>query len=287
VPLVLATGAPTASGHSYADEPGVRHVYPQVYRRLMQPGARFVYYRGRRATALGVPGPGYFGCGVLGSSHDAPDGQLVSEILDCVEFTALVGVRNSDGRYFEEAADRNPNYWRRGVRHVEEHVFDEILSAADREGESLGDDDHVNDVGNPPRRRGSSAPQYGRDPDALVEVERFAVDVALSKLCQRHGDDAVHEMPRNNPGFDIRVDTPDGELHVEVKGTRQREPVFFLSEGERAHSERIENRYLLCVVSAIDLTSRAHEVRWHEGPITADDFDLRPRQWQARLSPAR
>jgi len=48
MPLILASNVATESGHSYADRTGISYEFPMVYRRQMQTGERFVYYRGRR-----------------------------------------------------------------------------------------------------------------------------------------------------------------------------------------------------------------------------------------------
>ena len=61
------------------------------------------------------------------------------------------------------------------------------------------------------------------DPDAAAThaqettfVERCAVDAVLAHE-KRLGHDA-HEMVRNNPGYDVESDTPEGLDFIEVKG---------------------------------------------------------------------
>jgi len=54
MPLILATGAATESGHDYADVIGVSYEYPKAYRGIVRRGEVFVYYRGRRLPAGGT-----------------------------------------------------------------------------------------------------------------------------------------------------------------------------------------------------------------------------------------
>lgn len=48
MPLVLAENEATESGISCHDRTGVSYQFPKMYRRLIQPGERFVYYKGRK-----------------------------------------------------------------------------------------------------------------------------------------------------------------------------------------------------------------------------------------------
>lgn len=47
MPLVLAENERSESGIRYADRTGVSYQFPRIYRGLLRPGERFVYYRGR------------------------------------------------------------------------------------------------------------------------------------------------------------------------------------------------------------------------------------------------
>jgi hypothetical protein len=101
-------------------------------------------------------------------------------------------------------------------------------------------------------------------------------------LLSEYGSDAVREMPRNNKGFDICVVTADGELHVEVKGTRSPEPVFLMTQAELLHSQQAPS-YRLIVVHAIDLAAGRRRTVSHHGPIAPDVLGLRPMQWAGSL----
>lgn len=269
--LVLATGAPTASGHAYDDVVGVRYEFPRAYRRLMTPGSSFVYYRGRRAASVGLPGPAYFGTGVVGLITELGGTDLSAEILDYAEFGTPVSIRDAQGSYYEAAAATNRRYWLRGVRPIDDYTLAAIVAASDGAGGREPD-------------TAAKGPAYAASKAELDAVERYSVDVALALLAEGFGREAVTEMPRNNPGFDILVRLSDAELHVEVKGTRRPWPVFFMSEGERLHSVRHAPTYRLCVISNIDLVAASHVVHWHRGAVANPPFEMAPRQWQVRLA---
>src|SRR4051812_15161292 len=108
MPLVFAENEATESGIAYDDRTGISYQYPSRYRRLIQPGERFVYYRGRRSKAGTRIPQVYFGCGVVGNI--APDGgdggRLVCEVLDYKPFAHPISFKNPQGKYFENGADR-------------------------------------------------------------------------------------------------------------------------------------------------------------------------------------
>lgn len=279
--LVLTTGAPTASGHDYADVPGVRHAFPRRYRRQMQPGTPFLYYRGRRAAALRLPGKVYFGSAVLGAAPDTGEATLLAEVLDYVEFDEPVSIRRPDGEYFERAAVGNTSYWRRGVRTVDDAVVAAILDRA-RVLAFATSPDHAASAA-PAASSGKRRAHYAKSKALMDAVERYSVDVVLALLEDEFSPECVEEMPHGNPGFDVLVSRDGSDLHVEVKGTRQKRPVFFLSEGERLHSERQAPNYRLCVVSGIELECGTHQVHWHHDGVQAPQVELKPRQWEAEL----
>lgn len=109
------------------------------------------------------------------------------------------------------------------------------------------------------------------DPEAAARhareterVERAAVDAVLA--IERSLGHEPREMPRNNPGYDIESDTPQGLDFIEVKGritgaddfivTRQ-EIVTLLNKGERA----------VLAIAEVDTDGTAH-VRYVRQPMT-------------------
>ncbi len=154
----------------------------------MKPGTPFVYYRGRRALALGLSGPGYFGSGVVGDTLQTTNNRTVSEIVDVIAFDHLVALRDAAGRYFEPLAHTQPGYWRTGVRVIEAETMARILAAA---GEPFAQ------VLLEPGAVSNTTPQnaavdevtavYGSDFVLNAAVERYAVDLTLTMLRADYG----------------------------------------------------------------------------------------------------
>jgi hypothetical protein len=136
--LVLVENERTAGGHydSWQDHTGEFYHFPNVYRTLMQPGERFVYYRGVRQKGGGRrPAPEYFGCGVIDEvwlditvPPDAPKRtwKWFCSISDFVPFSAPVPWARSGQPL--EAIHRN--LFGNGVRRISEELYQEILRMA-------------------------------------------------------------------------------------------------------------------------------------------------------------
>lgn len=267
MPIVLATGAPTASGHSYDDVLGAKYEFPPKYRKLVTPGEPFVYYRGRRGYREGQPG--YFGAGVVGSVDRSSRGErLVAELHDVEIFEDSVPIKSVDDIYLETGGQRGVN-WANGVRRISTEAMARILQAATTSG---------------PAQTGSGRVARGYSwPRESAPLERYSITVALRMLAEKFGSDAVQEMPPGNPGFDIRVTLPIGDLHVEVKGTVLPDPVFHLSEGQRRHAHALGDRFWLVVVYRVRLGARTHEVVTLTGPLDPSKVDLRAEGWAGRV----
>ena len=269
-PIVLASNRTTASGHIYADRTGISYEYPTRYRGLVLPGARFVYYRSREHDAP----PGYFGAGVIGgvrTSHSDPS-RLECSILDFRPFDRLVAFKDSAGNYLEAHGDRR-GYYQVGVRRITDAELSSILTLAQVASPAA----EIAVRGLPPAQARLGASEAAR------QVEDYAVDRAVEILHTRYPASVVRVMPRNNPGYDIRVTDDAGSLVrlVEVKGTGQPQPVFFMSEGERAFSATQADRYTLIVVYNIDLEAETHLLAEQPGEVRAGQ--LTPVTWSGRL----
>lgn len=272
--LVFATSEETESGIRYDDRTGVSYEFPPMYRRIVLPGTPFLYYRGRRRLGGGRQAQVYFGAGVVGkvSPSTVNPGRLACDILDFAPFETLVPFRRADGSPLEPDGDRR-GYYQRGVRPISDPVYQEIVQAG------LGQ--------TPASQREPSS--VGFAPAALARlVEDYAVAVAVEQLRVEYPDAEVVTMPRNNPGYDLRVEH-DGRIlrYAEVKGTQSSVPQFFISEGERAFSLAYSSLYSLIIVSRIDLQRRVHRTWTHQGSVTNESFELKPTQWKGRLRGSR
>ena len=130
MPLVLTQNEETESGHSYDDVLGVRYEFPRRYERLVVPGARFVYYRGRRRLDGGIGPQLYLGHGVVGRVTDTRAGRLKCAIEGFRRFDPPVPFK-VEGDYLEQrAAEYGPNaglYFRAGVREIDDATYRRIL----------------------------------------------------------------------------------------------------------------------------------------------------------------
>lgn len=268
MPVVFVTDAPTASGHKYNDVLGKQYEFPQRYRHLVAQGDTFVYYRGSRGSADGTAG--YFGAGVVGRVGDSSDPtQLIAEVHDVELFDVPVPIKTSDGAYWETGTTKRTN-WQNGVRRISEEVLagvlgEVVLPAAPAAPFAAG--------------RAFASPAHAS------ALERYSVNVAMRILADEFGTAAVMEMPPANPGYDVVVERPGADLHVEVKGTILPDPVFHLSEGQRQHAAALEADFRLIVVYQVSLRQGTHEVVVLDGPLDAAKVDLQPEAWTGRAPP--
>jgi Domain of unknown function (DUF3883) len=274
MPLVFSENEATESGITYEDRTGIAYQYPTIYRRLIRPGERFVYYKGRRKRGGGRMPQVYFGAGIVGSVGPDPShsGRMVCSVLDYWPFRTPVPFKEKTGGYFESGAERR-GYFQRGVRVISEEDLERITEAAGK----LGSDPKSNEsypLG--PERRSGLA--YA-SPDKILEVESFAIEAALKEIARRWEDVRVQVQPRNNPGFDILVRPGEKVVYVEVKGTERCIPQFFITDGEIQFSVRHPSQFALLVIYGINRSSGAYKILWHDGAISDKTFKLKPVQW--------
>ncbi len=268
MPLVLATGAATESGHTYADVLGLVYEYPRRYRNLIQPGEVFVYYRGRRRDVGGTQPQVYLGCGTIGatSAGSKPD-RMRCEILSYTPFLDPVPFKKADGSHLEPGGSRR-GYFQPGVRRVDPETWEGIVWAATSPTGRLPDNAHAAYV----------PTVLGR------EIEKISRREVLELLRRRDDVLDVSEMPYNHPGYDIRATTATGPLYVEVKGTQGLAPGFFLTEGERRFAAAHPADYLLAVVTGIDpATGASVDIHLLDEPPDSTNAALRPYQWRGEL----
>lgn len=270
MPLVLVENEVTVSGHAYDDQTGVTYEFPDSYRGLVRPGECFVYYRGRQTRSGRRQPQVYFGTGIIGELHlSSTKGRLRCDILDYLSLPEPVPFRTSTG-YYEPVPSPPGYYFVKGVRLVDDQVYNRILMAAGLADLRTPDD--------PPGLN-----SHGRQSDSELRrrIEDYAVTVALAYTHERFPGEQVDLQVRNNPGFDILVAA--GQHYCEVKGSLKGTPVFFISEGERQFSHAHAARYTLVVVYDIDLEGSRHRVAVHDGAVGGDDVRLQPTQWAGRL----
>ena len=116
--------------------------YPSVYKEILTPGCKVIYYKGKMrnksfADQRLSPEPHYFGIAVIGESIVDPDGQRnerYCEILNYQEFEEAVPHKIND-EYLEQIPDaKASNYWRFGVREINRKTYDRICELAKLKG---------------------------------------------------------------------------------------------------------------------------------------------------------
>ena len=129
MPLILASNDATESGISYDDRTGVSYEYPSRYRKIIVPGERFIYYRGRRRKDGGRQPQVYFGRGVIGTiGPSSIPGRLVCQIVDFERFPRPVPFRGKNG-HLEPGGSRS-GYYQPGVRPITDETYSEICGAS-------------------------------------------------------------------------------------------------------------------------------------------------------------
>ena len=101
-----------------------------MYRNLIRPGMRFVYYRGRKSAGGRRPQV-YFGTGAIGEvgvDRKSPN-RLVCEVLDYLPFARPVPFKQEGSGYLEHGGVRR-GYYQRGVRVISHAEYATILLAA-------------------------------------------------------------------------------------------------------------------------------------------------------------
>jgi hypothetical protein len=135
--LVLAENEATASEHTWRDVTGERYHFPNVYRNMVVPGVRFVYYRGSRRASGRRATPEYFGCGVVGDVYvdaDTTNASItgrkwIAEIADYQPFGSPVPFR-TNGMYSELLSDVAPrNRWGTGVRKISSKAYEFLITS--------------------------------------------------------------------------------------------------------------------------------------------------------------
>jgi hypothetical protein len=280
VPLVLAMNESSESGIEYQDIPYFSYEYPSRYRKRVQPGTPFVYYRGRRKPGGGRQPQVYLGTGVIGEIRPSETvGRFVCEIEDGEPFVSPLPFKSEDGEPLEPGGTRS-GYYVEGVRVVSEEIFVGILTRA----ETLEALPGRPPLGSSGRKNGEMSRSGGglyASPSAGREVEIQSRAVIAELLEAKHPGARVDQMPTNHPGYDLETDIP-GLRYVEVKGTQAGIPRFLLSEGERLFGLAHSDEYRLFVVFGMELHSRSHRgIATARAPLTK--AQLTPFQWAGVL----
>ena len=131
----------------WADKTGQSYHFPKRYRAILAEGTVVLYYKGRMTDKvfsgerLSIA-PHYFGVARIGKVY--PDknsikGDFFSVIDDFRSFEHAVPIKH-EGQYLEPIPPNlKSNYWRNGVRQIDQVSFDKIYSLAVLTSEQIDD----------------------------------------------------------------------------------------------------------------------------------------------------
>ena len=118
------------------DRTGEVYHFPKRYRDLLLPGERVIYYKGRMKdksfeASRFSKSPHYFGNAEIGTIISINnDKELLAEIINFRPFEKAVDFQK-DNEYLEKIPkSKETNYWRDGVRKIDEDTYNAILQLA-------------------------------------------------------------------------------------------------------------------------------------------------------------
>ncbi|MCG7578808.1 hypothetical protein [Mycolicibacterium sp. OfavD-34-C] len=268
MPLVLTQNLKNAvTGYEYADELGTSYEYPTRYRSLIQPGEKFVYYRGKLNVDGSIQVPHYFGTGVVGSV--APSGNKLRCSVERYEpFDSIVPFKDARG-YLEPEANERPSrevglHFQTGVRYISDDVYNRIVAAGLRREPTKKV--AVRRVGKP----GTTTKRF----DPQEKIRQIALQLAKMEAKSQWPSAKVFRAPAGEH-FSLIIRHSNGDTHhVAVKATDDPEPHVQLSPGDVTYAENHATVYSLWVFYAIDLNAGTGKLIKRRGRITDDDIDL-------------
>ena len=145
---------------AWEDETGILYHFPKRYLKYLTPGTNIIYYKGtlkKRAFSESrlSDAPHYFAVAKIGKVYldtKSNKGDLFATIADFVPFNKAVLAKNHLS-YLEIFPEQQKNYWRNGVRVIDQTTYKLILSHANQNEVSEKKstymlDNNLNDISN-------------------------------------------------------------------------------------------------------------------------------------------
>jgi hypothetical protein len=268
MPLVFTQNEVSVAEIDYADVLGKVYEYPPRYRTLIQPGERFVYYRGRRRADGSSQTPSYLGCGTVGKITEIGE-RLRCTVVDYQEFKHPVLFKVCDIYREPDANQRKAIgfYFQVGVRSIDQRAFDKILAAG------LGRTATKKAALEPARK--ASTPRSDTSSSDNVYALALALALATAEAKAQWPSAKIFRAPAGQY-FSLIVRHPNGENHhIAIKSTEEPEPLIRISNGEVAYAETHAPAFSLWVFYGIDLLTGTAKLIRRRGRITEADIDLR------------
>lgn len=121
------------------DVTGEVYHFPSRYLKHLEPGTKVIYYKGKMRDRYYEdrrlsPDPHYFGIAEIGEvSPDLTSTKrdYFANIVGFQMFNRAVGIRHNDELLEQIPPNRESNYWRDGVREIDEEIYDKIVNLSE------------------------------------------------------------------------------------------------------------------------------------------------------------
>lgn len=135
------------------DVTGRQYHFPKRYLKFLNPGTRLIYYKGRMRNKEYegkrlTKEMHYFGTAIMGKifpDTESSKDDCFGEIENFFAFAEPVLAKTTDGYLEKIPESRKKNYWRDGVREIDEAAYMLIVEGADLRG-MPGQDEEFNDL---------------------------------------------------------------------------------------------------------------------------------------------
>lgn len=221
----------------WKDEKGIRYHFPKRYRKLLEPGTRVIYYKGsmKKSKYLNErlsDKPHYFAVAVIGNieiDRESKKGDYFATIVNYQPFNEPVLAKQND-EYLEVIPEsRINNYWRDGVRGIDETIYKTIFSQAHlgtanlsevdiAKNKNIAPSDSIDDSLKSTRKEGNKVVYFGTKYERDLKNRKAAVDIHgfTCKACGFNFESFYGEHAKNY--IQIHHITPlselDGPTHI-------------------------------------------------------------------------
>lgn len=311
MPLVMVSNEVNVYHKEWKDIVGVQYHYPNTYVNKVQPGERFIYYRGVR-RADGTRGKAeYFGSGVIGEVWRDPevdaevpkkDRYWYCSICDYTPFPHPLAAKGLTGQF----ENIQQNLWSVGIRSIDEDTYERIIAAAG-----------LANLSEPPLEQQFQLPGMSmvipiednqliatvkksggpvNDTSRILSITRYS---RHSKLIGDRAEEVAFKWLEQNlkevkelrwvaregltPGWDIQYKDLSGTLHaVEVKGsTGAAFTTFELTANELSAANAMGNTYwLMLVADCFSSNPRVQRIQGLSHLIELGELSTEPIRWR-------
>ncbi|SHE75681.1 protein of unknown function [Modicisalibacter ilicicola DSM 19980] len=122
--------------------------------------------------------------------------------------------------------------------------------------------------------------RWNIDPETRKAVEEAAIQCVIGYFEGQNPPYKIEDRQKDNCGYDLLVMREDEALRIEVKGTANAEPSFWLSRNEKAGS--VHPMWRLAVVTNA-LSDEERELELFKTAEMEARFDLEPYLWRATV----